>query len=130
MKRTVKILIPCLLAALFFAGGVGLMLHCIGTGSALRQEIAGAEAALAQVDPGEAEETEAALAELLAENEALAMEISGLEAEIAEGAERLAALQADYDAACLEEETAYFLAVRDSLTEGMGIVDDATENAG
>jgi len=128
MKRSVKILIPCLLAAVFLAGGVGLMLHCIRTQAAYRAEIAAAEAALEDVNFASAEEAERTARELQAENEALQMELAVLETENAAAAEEIAGLQREYDAACADEDTAYYLAVMESLTEGMVLVENEINN--
>lgn len=129
MKRTVKILIPCVLTAVFLGIGIWLLTACIGTSAAYRTEMSEAEAALEGVDPAYAEETELAAEALSNENAGLAEEISALAQENAAGEETIAELQSEYDARCLEEETAYFLAIRESLTEGMMLVEDEIERA-
>ena len=124
MKRTVKILIPCVLTAVFLGVGIWLLTACIGTSAAYQAETQKAQAALDRVDPAYAEETELAAETLSDENEDLAEEISALEQENTSAEETIAELQGEYDARCLEEETAYFLAIRESLTEGMMLVED------
>ena len=124
MKRTVKILIPCVLTAVFLGVGIWLLTACIGTSAAYQAETQKAQAAIYRVDPSYAEETELAAETLSDENEDLAEEISALEQENTSAEETIAELQGEYDARCLEEETAYFLAIRESLTEVMMLVED------
>lgn len=128
MKLTRKTWLPILLAAVFFAAGVVLMISCIRTAGSCKAAINEAETALAEVDIASAEEAEQAVEGLRAENEALESEIAALETENAASAEALSALQSEYDAACADEDTAYYLAVLESLREGVALVEHEIEN--
>ena len=130
MKRTMKILLPCVLTVAFLAAGFGLLLHCVrivGEYSTGTQE---AQTALENVNNAAAEEALQAADDLRGENDALELEIAGMEAENAAAEESLAALQDEYDQACMEEDKAYYLAIMESLREGMMQVEDEIERAG
>ena len=128
MKLTRKTWLSILLAVGFLAAGVVLMLSCIRTAGSYKAAILEAETALAEVDIASVEDAEQAVEDLQAENEALESNIAALETENAASAETLNALQSEYDAACADEDTAYYLAVLESLREGVALVENEIEN--
>lgn len=121
-KNTLRLLIPGLLALIFLAGGLWFLIAYHNTYGYYTGAISDAQESLSQLDIASADQVEADLAALEAENDALAQQIADLQTQNAQLDTDTAALQQEYDALAQSEDTVYYQTILESLTEGMNQV--------
>lgn len=127
-KINMRTVLPCVLTVIFVAVGVLMLVLCVGklndyndqTDAALRG-VAEAEASAAQ--------NEAELARLQEENQAMEQDIADLEQQNAALDAEAERLQQEYDALAQDEDNLYYLAIIESLTEGMKLVESYINEA-
>lgn len=130
MKKTLRILVPAVLIVAFVAGGLLIRNQVVKKEAYYEQLVADAQAqqAAAQnaydtVDTSAMEAVNADLASLQAENAAMEADIQALTEENAGLDADLADRQQEYDQLAQEEDNAYYLAIYESLSEGMAKVE-------
>lgn len=125
MKNSkVRMIVPCVLAAIFLIAGFWMMAKSYGLVSSYNQQIQVAEQALAAADPALADAVEQEAAALQAENEELSQQVQGLQTQNAELEASNAQLQTRLEELTQSEDTAYYQKVLESLTEGMNQVEE------
>lgn len=112
-----------LLTAAFIGTGVWMLLQRENRKNTYLDAIASAEYAAQSLDQSDLEARKAEAEALLAEIGEMDQEALALEEEIASLDLEIAKLQQEYDQLAQEEDSAYYLTILQSLTEGMSQVE-------
>ena len=128
-RKKLHPLAPHILTALLVIAGIIMLIPCIGKQIAFRDKFTAALRAAADAK-SMAEDTEAGeLAQLQNENQSLEQSIADLKKENADLDAQAAALQQEYDSLAQTEDNQYYLAIIESLTEGMEQVEQYINEA-
>ena len=130
MKNSkIRVIVPCVLVVVFLAAGVWMMIKSYSQMAQYNSAIAGAQQALRDADPAQAEGTEQEAATLQAENEQLRQQITALQEENAALDTQTGQLQTSLDELVEQGDTAYYQKILESLTEGMNRVEEYIGNS-
>ena len=125
MKNSkIPVIVPCVLALVFLAAGLWMMLKSYNQMTYYSAAIRDAQQALQEADPAQAEGAEQEAQALQAENEQLRQQVAALQEENAALDEQTRQLQSSYDELVGQEDTAYYQKILESLTEGMNQVEE------
>ena len=128
-RKKLQAIVPYILTALLVIAGIIMLIPCIGKQIQYTGKLATAFRAAADAK-SMAEDTEAGeLAQLQNENQSLEQSIADLEKENADLDAQTAALQQKYDSLAQIEDNQYYLAIMESLTEGMEKVEQYINEA-
>ena len=129
MKNSkIRVIVPCILAVIFLAAGVWMMVKSYTQMQYYSGAIRDAQQELQEADPARADALEQEAAALQAENEQLQQQVTALQTENADLDARNGQLQTSLDELAGHEDTAYYQKVLESLTEGMNRVEEYIGN--
>lgn len=121
--------LPIVLIAIFAVIGICLLIPCISGQIAFSGRFIAAKKAAASANSAAKEIEDGTLAQLQAENQALAESIEALKSENATLDANAESLQETYDSYVQIEENQYYLTIIESLTEGMEQVEQYLKEA-
>lgn len=128
-RKKLHSLAPHILTALLVIAGIIMLIPCIGKQIQYTSKLVTAFRAAADAK-SMAEDTEAGeLAQLQNENQSLEQSIANLKKENADLDTKAAALQQEYDSLAQTGDNSYYLAIIESLTEGMEKVEQYINEA-